>query len=240
MDKGKYCVVVGATGDVGRGITAELLKTGAQVIAVGRNANKLQRLQSEMGTFGALQTLTGEVSRAPDAARLSQQLTAIAPSIGSVIVSVNTSPKACALKDLGTEQFLQTLQDNLLTHHAALQALVPILAAGGTYLAIGGGLADWVVPGMGAMSVCQAGQRAMLKTFAAEHGGEHGVRIRELMLHSMITGESNRDKAQPNWITDEDVGRHVLTILNNLEAFPETVINLKSRKQVGQLPAPAP
>lgn len=237
MNTSMTYVVVGATGDVGRGVTLALLRVGARVIAVSRSAAKLQALHAEMGSAGALEVIAGSVATEDEATELRSRLQALAPHPDGLLVSVNGPLQPTPLHAMAAGALLEALKANLVPHFIAAKVLLPLLDTGAHYIAIGGGMADWVVPGFGAMSACQAAQRAMLKAFDAEQGANPPVRMRELMLHSMIAGKSNRDKAQPNWLTDDDVGRHVVLMLEHPEAFTETVVNLKSRKQVGQLPS---
>ena len=54
------------------------------------------------------------------------------------------------------------------------------------------------------------------------------------MVVSMVNGESKRDRAEPDWLTDVEVGRHVCAILDAPGAFPGPILQLKSRDQVGR------
>ena len=240
MELGQVCVVVGAAGDVGRGVTAQLLRAGAKVLAIGRDAEKLDQLRDEMQSMGSLEILTGSLADHDTAAELHRRVRERHPQVDAVIVSVNGSTPTAPLATQAVNGFAEMFRTNVLSHLIGLQTFVSAIRRGGMYIAIGGGMADWIFPGAGMTSACQAAQRAMVRSFAAENEEKAGIRIRELMLHSMIAGRSKRDVAQPNWITDNDVGRHVLTMLTHPEAFPDVVVNLKSRKQVGQIPISAP
>jgi short-subunit dehydrogenase len=55
-------VVIGATGDVGRGIAKALLADGYQVIAVGRAQGRLDALRSDFPTDAKMQTVVGSVA----------------------------------------------------------------------------------------------------------------------------------------------------------------------------------
>ena len=54
----------------------------------------------------------------------------------------------------------------------------------------------------------------------------------------MVNGESSRDKAKPDWVTDVDVGRHVCAILDAPITSPGPVLRLKSREQAGRPKSP--
>jgi NAD(P)-dependent dehydrogenase (short-subunit alcohol dehydrogenase family) len=235
----KSIVVIGATGTVGWGTVEQLLRSGYHAIAVGRNLDKLQSLARRFQDLGRLDVVVGSIESESTAAALVAQIRPLAPELAGVVVSVNAPAQEMLLADVDSSELLQVLQTNLVTHLIAAKSFISILPAGGTYLAIGGGMADLVVRGMGVLSICQAAQRAMLRGLAAEMG-DRGVRIHELMLYSMIAGESSRASAHPKSLTDEDVGRHVVTVLNNPDWFPEAIISLKSRKEVGLQPVVAP
>ena len=55
-------VVIGATGDVGRGIAKALLADGYQVIAVGRTQGKLDALRSDFPADAKMQAVVGSVA----------------------------------------------------------------------------------------------------------------------------------------------------------------------------------
>lgn len=56
----KKAIVLGATGGVGRPVTAELLKRGIKTIAFGRSAGKLKALAQELGNSALLEVKTGD------------------------------------------------------------------------------------------------------------------------------------------------------------------------------------
>jgi len=226
-------LVIGASGDVGRGITSELLRSGYRVVAAGRDSGKLAGLQSQLASIGPLQTIAGSVEDAASASALRDRVRALVGPLGGVITSVNMPPQTVSLQAMPGPQLLETLRANVVTHLVAASVFVPALEPGGIFLGIGGGMADVVVPGYGAIAMCQAAQRAMYRALAAELPNQN-VRLQELMIHSMVAGDSNRATAHPKWITDADVGLHVLAILEKPDLFPETILALKSRKQVGQ------
>lgn len=234
----KKILVIGATGDVGRGIAGQLLRSGYQVIAVGRGVDKLRALQEQLRSLGSLEVVAGSVENEESAAELAAQVRGRYPGLEGIVVSVNAPVREMPLASMPSGQLLDVMRTNVTTHLVAAKALIPILPIGGTYLAIGGGMADHVFPGLGAISMCQAAQRVMFKVLATEMQ-DRAVRIHELMLYSMIAGESNRGAHHPKWITDEDVGRHVVAILQNPDWFSDTILSLKSRAEAGYRPVAA-
>lgn len=90
------CVlVIGATGDVGQGVVAALLQAGRQVLAVARQAQRLQALAQALGSPPALRTLTGSVaSDAQAAAMLPTQPHVRELVIASVVNGASTRTQA--------------------------------------------------------------------------------------------------------------------------------------------------
>jgi NAD(P)-dependent dehydrogenase (short-subunit alcohol dehydrogenase family) len=121
---------------------------------------------------------------------------------------------------------------NVVSHFIAAQIFIPRLPADGVFLGIGGGTADFIIPKMAPLSVMQAAQRMLYRGLAREQ--RQGAAIRELIIVSMVNGQSKRDRAQPDWVTDIEVGQHVCAILADPSRFPGPVLNLESREQVGR------
>jgi len=76
----------------------------------------------------------------------------------------------------------------------------------------------------------------MYRGFARER--QCGAGLRELMIISMVNGVSKREQARPEWVTDEDVGRHVCAVIATPDQFPGPILQLRSREQVGQPDSP--
>jgi len=229
-------LVIGASGDVGQGIVEQLLAGGYQVVAAGRDLDKLRAVEARLGEPPGLDLIAGSIADEAAAATLGREVRRLAPSLAGVVVSVNGPLQTMALAEAESGAVLEVVRGNLLPHLIAARQFIPTLPQGAAYVAIGGGMADLVVPGMGVLSMCQAAQRAMYAVLARELA-DTGVRIHNLMLYSMIAGHSNRDRHHPKWITAEEVGRHLVAVLAHPEWFPEVTLALRSRGEAGQRPA---
>jgi len=234
----KNIVVIGATGDVGAGIVTELLKSGHRVVASSRGAAKLDALKSTLATHGRLEAVAGSVASESEARALLEGVRRCVDRIDAVVSCFNMPITNMPLLQRSADDLADELKGNLVAHFAAAKVFIPAVAQGGIYLAIGGGKADIIVPGSGVMAICQAGQRNMFRMIARENRGGP-VLIRELILYSTIAGASNRDKAEPSWITAEEAGRHVLAVLADPATFAGPILALKSRAQVGSPEEPA-
>lgn len=226
----KHVAVVGATGDVGRGIVAELLDAGYSVVAVGRNRDRLDEL-AQRHAGQKLATQVGSVENRQTGEELAAALKP-AGRLDAIIVSVNGRQETAPTNETETALIERVFKENVSTHLIASQTLIPVLANGGTYLGIGGGMADNIFSGYAAISMAQSAQRTLFRYLAKEQEGGT-VSVKELMLYAMINGESKRDKAEPYWITDREVGRHVVAVLADPATFAGPILALKSKKQIG-------
>lgn len=235
MNKGTL-LVVGAAGDVGQGIVGAALASGRQVIAAGRNGEKLERIAARY-PGRALTCVVGDIATETDAAALWDVAAKKSGGVDAVVISVNAPKKFQSLMEWSAADLSALLSSNLLVHFIAAKIFVPRLPENGILIGIGGGTADFIIPKMAYVSISQAAQRMMYRGLVRERKG--GAEIRELMVVSMVNGESNRDNAKPEWVTDIEVGQHVCAILDAPANFPGPVLQLKSREQVGRPEAAA-
>lgn len=218
-------VVIGASGDVGRGIVGALADAGWQVAAMGRDRAKL-------AASGASLALEGDVGSPATAAKAAADAVAALGAPDLVVASINGANLPRALADLDGAAFARTFAENVVPHVEAARAFLPVMAPGGTYVSIGGGMADLVFPGLAAVSAAQAAQRMIFRHLAADPP-RSDLRILELMLYAMIAGDRTGPQTGPQWIDAGEVGRHLVAVLADPSAFPGPILRLKSRKQVG-------
>ncbi len=236
VTKKSTLLVVGAAGDVGQGIVAAALASGRRVIAAGRKGDSLERIAARHAGQ-SLFCAVGDIATEAGAAALWDAAAAKAGGIDAAVISVSASNELKSLMEWNAADLSALLSSNLLVHFIAAKTFVPRLPESGILIGIGGGTADFIIPKMAHVSVSQAAQRMMYRGLARER--QAGAQIRELMIVSMVNGESSRDKAKPDWVTDVDVGRHVCAILDAPAAFPGPVLQLKSRDQAGRPDVPA-
>ena len=226
-------LVIGGTGDVGQGIVSVLVSAGHRVIAASRNEERLRELAQRLGQPATLRTVRGSVENEATAAALLAAVRGGGDTLDAVITTVNAPLRSSALLfERSADALGHLLRDNLITHFVAAKTFIPAIAKGGVYISIGGGLADVVRPGFGHHSMVQAALRMMLRTLAAELSDKPVV-VRELIIASMVNGESRRSIAQPEWVTDLDIGEHVRAILVSPHDFADLIQTLRSRDQVG-------
>ena len=229
MSEAGNVLIVGATGIVGRGIARMMTGAGWSVTGVGRDADRLAAVAAEVPGVTAC---TGSIASDAEAAALADALREGAAPFNAIVVSVNLPMSAVPLLDCSAVGLHSVLQGNLVTHLCAARALLPLLRLGGRYVGIGGGMADFTLPGMGPVSICQAAQRNMFR-FLAMEGAQRGISVIELMLYSHIVDYAADAEANPRAIRAHEVGEHVLAVIDRPEDFPGPILALKSRKQVG-------
>lgn len=223
-------LVIGASGDVGQGIARVALRDGWGVVAAARTMDRLAARLAEPRP--GLAFCTGDLSTQEGAAALWEAAEAVAGSIDAVVVSVNAPVRTAPLGQWSAEDIAALVAANVLTHFVAAQVMLPRLPASGLFIGIGGGTADFLLPGMAPLSVVQAGLRMLYRGAAREMAGP--AQVRELIINSMVNGPVKRSVARPEWLTDDDVGAHVCAILADPSAFPGPILQLRSRDQVGK------
>lgn len=223
-------LVVGAGGDVGRGIVSAALASGRNVIAVGRDAAKLEKV-AEGHPGAALACVAGDLASEASAERL--WLAARVPfgQIDAAVVSVNMPVARRSLAEWSADDLAATIAGNVLTHFIAAKCILPRLPDSGMFIGIGGGTADFIFPRMAPISMSQAALRMLYRGLAKERTA--GAQLCELMVVSMVAGASNRNTANDEWITDEEVGQHVCAILDAPDRFAQPILHLRSHAQVG-------
>ncbi|MFA7555761.1 MAG: SDR family NAD(P)-dependent oxidoreductase [Spongiibacteraceae bacterium] len=225
----RTALVIGGTGDVGQGAVTALLAKGWYVIAASRKPEKLTKIFPEAPRFTAI---AGDLSSETCAAQLWQCAIAVTGAIDAVIISVNAPIVLSPLFECTSEQLNQLFNDNVLTHFNAAKCFIPKLKPGGIFIGIGGGMADFIVPRYGHIAMGQGALRNMYRAIIKEQKNS-GVIIKQLLVLSVVNGASTRESAEPGWITDLDIGQHLLAIIENTENFSDDILKLKSRKQVG-------
>ena len=225
--------VIGSTGTVGSGIARAANAAGWSVLAMGRNVGRLSALKSHIP---GIQTLAGSVAEEESAVHLANEASSALPNPDAVIVAVNLPVRPERLTDMSSDRLIEVFSGNVVSHHNAIRAFLPLLRSDGLFLGIGGGMADLIFDGMGAVSMGQGALRNAYKFYSRENGAD-GPAIRELMIYSMVVAQEDDATADPRQIRADEIGRHVMAMLDSPQAFGGPIHSLKSRKQVGQPPA---
>ena len=228
--------VIGASGAVGRGITAALLERGHTVIAIARHAGRLDDLRDFVSAAGSLRTVVGSVASDPEAESLSEALAETCRQLGgplaAAVVSVNAARKAAPLLSHGSDSYAALIEQDLVSHFTAARAFIPLLPPDGMLLGIGGGSADFVLQGGIPQSNAQAALRMLYRGLAEECRGR--TQVKELIVASVVNGFGNRSDAHPDWVTDREIGMQVAMMLEQPAQFAEPIWRIARRDATGR------
>uniref|UniRef100_UPI0012DA4048 SDR family oxidoreductase n=1 Tax=Mycobacterium avium TaxID=1764 RepID=UPI0012DA4048 len=228
----KQVLVIGAAGDVGRGVAGALAATGWQVLGAGRSAEKLRDLSDEVRRLtpdAQLTTLVGDLATETSTRGLADD--ARADQLDAVVTTIGAPWPARPLAQCTFDDIAEYFDRYLRLHFNAAKVFLPLLKSNAVYLAVGGGMADAVFPNLVPLSMTQAAQRSLIRGFAKESRGS-GVHIRELMIASHVNGRSTRDVAEPDWLTDQEIGSRALEIVSDIDAFPGTIVTISPQNRV--------
>jgi len=220
-DKGasRRVLVIGATGDVGKGVTAAFLEAGWSVIASSRREDSLAAI-ARAHPGADLSTIQGDLDTEKDAAALASA----AGDLDAVVVTISLPWHAGRLTELTFEALNDHLTGYLRPHTNAAKAFIPTLKEGATYLALGGGTADFIIPGNSGMSMAQAAQRVLTTAWSRESKGK-GVIIRELMIQAAVEGYGADLMPGAEVVEQIEVGRRAVEIVEHPE-FKGTVLTI--------------
>src|SRR5947209_3820765 len=113
--------VVGASGDVGTGITRAASGRGWDVVAIARSADRLAALEAQ--TAGPVRVLPGSVADDEAAARVADEL----GPVDAVVVSISAPLPRRRLAEWPTSDLVAVFAGNVGAHHAALRHLLPLV-----------------------------------------------------------------------------------------------------------------
>ena len=217
---GKTIFVAGGAGSVGEGLVRSLLAANATVFTISRKPEKLDELRSRLGDLANDRLITFEGSLGDfdsgEAVRdkiLSQcdQLSGVVASLGS------TWHGNKPLTEVAMEDWQQYLFTNLTTHFVCARTFLPVLKKGSSYTLLGGAAAESVVPNYSLVGIPAAGQLMMAKILMKEAGKD--IRINEVMINSMVNTRNSKDKAEPKWITADEIGDYVAWLVSDEAAM---------------------
>lgn len=229
----KNVAVIGATGDVGRGIVDVMLRHGHRVAAIARDAVRLASLAAEHGQPDRLLTVAGSVANEAVAADLQTRLLAGMPRIDAVVVSVNARRDPASLLTRSSGELTRYLESDLITYFVAAKTFIPSLVPGGVYLGIGGGACDFVLHDGIPQSIAQAGLRMLHRGLAHEFR-DRDVHVKELIVASVVNGVSTRAFADPLWVTEAEIGERVAQIVGAPREFPDPIHRIARRDESGK------
>jgi len=204
-------LVIGATGDVGRGAVAACLARGWTVTAVARSQEGLEELAAAHES-PRLRIVAASVGDESGARELAESTVRDAPL--AVVNAISTPWGAVTVLETDYALAASYWQQYLGSHLAVIKAFVPLLGPESLLLGVGGGMADFVGAGQAVISMSQAAERMLYRTLALEVGTA-GPAVRELLIVSKVRGHSNRLAAHPVWLSDTEIGARIADIIED-------------------------
>ncbi|TWH99719.1 short-subunit dehydrogenase [Luteimonas cucumeris] len=209
-------IVLGATGEVGRGVVQAALERAWPVIAVARDGEALDALRRQHA--GAdLVAISASLDSEAAATRLGDELRALGRPLGGVVATICGGCKRGRLLDQPAEFLRRTLDEDLLPHLVAARQLLPLLAAsdrGGGYVLIGGPGGEQPWAGYGHDSIAAAALR-MLARVLHDEARAYPVRVQLLAVESPLRTEANRRHACTQWPNALAVGQRALALIEH-------------------------
>jgi NAD(P)-dependent dehydrogenase (short-subunit alcohol dehydrogenase family) len=213
----KAVLVLGASGGVGQGIVDALLDACYPVIAVGRDAGRLEALRQGRTQTDQLKLLQGSVAEDADAAALATAVRRLRQPLAAVVVSIMGPFERGRLLEQSPGFLERKLAEDVLPQWHAARHLLPLLAEGGRgapYLVIGGPCVDTPWAGYGHLSICAAAQRLLVQALRLETA-DMPVRVQQLAVGSPVRTTRNSRCACPEWPDARDVGRRVVALIEH-------------------------
>jgi NAD(P)-dependent dehydrogenase (short-subunit alcohol dehydrogenase family) len=219
--KNKIVVVTGGSDGIGHHICLKLAAQGAQVALLGRDVERLARVEQEARAAGAPKT-AGIVCDLQDVAQINAAITKIQTDFGGIDILINNAGiwhKAGPLDTISPEMLEATVQTNLTGLMQMTQAALPAIRAAdeGAILNV---ISKSGVVAQGGQSVYTAtkyGARGFTEVLKEEEGA-NGVRVAG--LYQSGTNTNMFAKA------GEDVPNHIFTEPDDLA---DVVVFLLSR-----------
>jgi NAD(P)-dependent dehydrogenase (short-subunit alcohol dehydrogenase family) len=206
---GRRALVAGGSGNVGRWVTAALIRAGATVAVPSRSAERLAVLRSHVGAAGAdrLITVVGDVGDEADAERVRNRVVEQIGGLDAVVASLGGYVPAPSVLASPVADLRRALEGYVVAHFVVARTLIPVLEErGGSYTFINGLLAFQPrFPGTGLISISSAAQ-AMLARVVMKERESAAVRVNELVLYTSF-GRADDAARNAGGVAREDVAR---------------------------------
>lgn len=183
--RGRTVVLTGATGGIGGALCDALVEAGARVLAVGRNAARLQAL-ADAAPLGAVQPVEADLATAEGRARVIAASAARSPA---VLVLAHAQPAFGLFEDASGAELRSLVETNLIAPMLLVHDLLPLLARqpDAAVVAVGSTFGSLAFPGFAAYSATKFGLRGLFEALAREHH-DTGVRFQYLSPRATRTG----------------------------------------------------
>jgi NAD(P)-dependent dehydrogenase (short-subunit alcohol dehydrogenase family) len=223
-------LVAGAASGIGESIVRSLLGGGAaKVFGTSRTRERLDALSARLDADvqARFVPIIGDAGDFAGAQFIADHVTATGGVDAVIAILGRGWWEGSPLLDTTPDTWNSIVNEMLTSHFAFAQAIIPMLAArpDSLYLSLGGGAAFEPTPNAGLVSISAAGQLMLTRVLARECGPKP-PRITELVINGPVNTAESRHFAQPQWITDDEVGEIVAEIvLRDKTTWPAATVN---------------
>lgn len=198
--KNRIALITGASRGLGAAIAKRFAQEGAQLILVARSLEGLEKIDTEIQTFGPPAVLVPFDLR--DLPRIDELAASLAERFGRLDILVGNAGilgDLTPMTHLTPSAWHQTMTINLHTNWHLLRAFEPLLiqAGNGRIIFVTSEVASDPTPYWGAYAVSKAGLNAMAQTYAEE------VNHRNFKVNLVDPGSLNTDMCTA-WMPGED------------------------------------
>lgn len=206
-------VVLGATGDIGRGVVQAAVESGRAVVAVADDVDGLRRMV-ERHPFALLTTVFAALHNDAAAAHLAVQLREAGQPLSGVVAAIAGKRVCGSLINQSVDVLRQALDDDLMPHLFAARHLLPLLPSNGShgYVLIGGPGGDYPWAGYGHCSIAASALR-MLARVLHDEAGRAGLRVQLLSLDAPVGSDDGTACTGMGWPNALAVGQQAISML---------------------------
>lgn len=195
----KRILVTGGSSGIGRATAEALVKEGAKVAITGRNAEKLQKVASEIGA-------TAIGFDASDYAACTQGVNDTVAALGGLDVLINNAGigEFGLIEDLEPGMFERVMSTNVIGVAMITKAAIPHFkeAGGGNILNIGSTAAAKGFPGGSVYVASKFALRGMTQCWQAELR-KHDIRVMLINPSEVTTAFANPDRVERDEIASK-------------------------------------
>jgi short-subunit dehydrogenase len=172
---GKVIIVTGASEGIGCAAARRLAQAGAKVALVARNRARLEELAQELR--GADHEALGVPTDLRDPQAVAQMVEQVQGAFGRIDVLINNAGQSAAgtVADVDPAIFRQIMELNIYGALSAIQAVVPVMRAGGggMIVNISSMVSKMNIPGLGTYAATKAALNVLSSTARAELAPEN-------------------------------------------------------------------
>lgn len=196
---GRVAIVTGAAGGIGSAIACRFLQQGAEVLAVDRSEDGLERLSAELGSKGPIDTLTVDVASRDAPARIME---ACLRRFGHVDTLVNNAGigHSQPVAEVSDDDWERTIEINLTAaFRIARQALPDLIESGrGRVINVSSVFGLVGFRGSSSYATAKAGLIALTRSISIDYASD-GVTANAIAPGLILTAMTQRNLDNKPW-----------------------------------------